>query len=69
MRWYYLSHFTRYKMALDKIPLFIVDKHDALGADPSSQKGIPMGIDLQRLGKLILARCALERVKDSSACP
>lgn len=56
-------------MALDKIPLFIIDKHDALGADPSSQKGIPMRIDLQRLGKLILARCALERLKDSSACP
>ena len=39
MRWYYLSHFTRYKLALDKIPLHTVDKHDALGADQNNQKG------------------------------
>ncbi|KAK4694546.1 vacuolar protein sorting-associated protein 52, partial [Lecanoromycetidae sp. Uapishka_2] len=38
MRWYYLSHFTRYRMALDKIPLYTVDKHDALGVDHASQK-------------------------------
>ena len=38
MRWYYLSHFTRYQTALEKIPLYPVDKHDALGADQSNQK-------------------------------
>lgn len=38
MRWYYLSHFTRYKFALDKIPLYNVDKHEALGADQGNQR-------------------------------
>ncbi len=38
MRWYYLSHFTRYRQALEKIPLNTVDMTDALGADPNSRK-------------------------------
>ena len=37
MRWYYLSHFTRYKLALEKMPLYTVDKSDALGAEPSQK--------------------------------
>lgn len=41
MRWYYLSNFSRYKQALEKIPIFVVDKNDAVGADPSTQRGIP----------------------------
>ena len=36
MRWYYLSNFTRYRQALEKLPLFTVDKQDALGNDPST---------------------------------
>lgn len=36
MRWYYLSNFTRYRQALEKLPLFIVDKQDAVGNDPST---------------------------------
>ena len=39
MRWYYLSNFTRYRLALEKIPLYVVDKHDALG-DQATQRGI-----------------------------
>ena len=39
MRWYYLSHFTRYRLALEKIPLYTVDKHDALG-DQTNQRGV-----------------------------
>ena len=38
MRWYYLTHFTRYKAALERIPLYLVDKHDALGSEPAGQK-------------------------------
>ncbi|KAL8690379.1 MAG: hypothetical protein Q9218_004158 [Villophora microphyllina] len=38
MRWYYLSNFTRYKQALEKIPLFVVDKNDAIGTDPSGHR-------------------------------
>ena len=36
MRWYYLSHFTRYRDALLKLPLFIDDKTSAVGNDPST---------------------------------
>lgn len=42
MRWYYLSHFTRYRMALEKITLYTVDKHDALG-DQMNQRGVSFG--------------------------
>ncbi|KAL8929250.1 MAG: hypothetical protein Q9208_001333 [Pyrenodesmia sp. 3 TL-2023] len=38
MRWYYLSSFTRYKQALETIPLFAVDRNDAIGADPNTQR-------------------------------
>ncbi|KAI4133617.1 MAG: hypothetical protein LQ338_000129 [Usnochroma carphineum] len=38
MRWYYLSNFTRYEQALERIPIFIVDKGDAIGADPNTQR-------------------------------
>lgn len=36
MRWYYLSHFTRYRDALLKLPLFIEDKSHALSTDSSA---------------------------------
>ena len=36
MRWFYLSGFSRYKEALEKIPLSSVDKQDALGKTLSS---------------------------------
>ena len=39
MRWYYSSNFTRYKQALEKIPLYAVDTADALGADSHARKG------------------------------
>ena len=38
MRWYYLSHFARYRQAVEKISLYNIDKHDMLGADPTSQR-------------------------------
>lgn len=40
IRWYYLSNFSRYKQSLEKIPLFLVDKNDAIGTDPNNQRGI-----------------------------
>ncbi|KAL1970680.1 hypothetical protein VTN77DRAFT_4324 [Rasamsonia byssochlamydoides] len=39
MRWYYLSNFTRYSQALDKLKLHQTDRNDLLGGDPSSQRG------------------------------
>lgn len=42
MRWYYLSHFTRYRLSLEKIPLYTVDKHDALG-DQTNHRGVSFG--------------------------
>ncbi|RAK99114.1 putative GARP complex subunit (Sac2) [Aspergillus ibericus CBS 121593] len=38
MRWYYLSHFTRYHQALEKIKVFPSDRNEVLGGDPSSHK-------------------------------
>lgn len=38
MRWYYLSNFTRYRQALEKIALYAVDRHEALGTDQTGQK-------------------------------
>lgn len=38
MRWYYLSNFTRYLQALEKIKLFPSDRNEVLGGDPSAQK-------------------------------
>ena len=40
MRWYYHSNFTRYIQALEKVPLYIVEKQDALGYEHVNQKGI-----------------------------
>jgi hypothetical protein len=39
MRWYYLNHFTRYRLALDKIKVHAMDKYDVLGEDPASRRG------------------------------
>ena len=41
MRWYYLSHFTRYRLALEKIPLYTVSKYDAVG-DQINQRGVSL---------------------------
>ncbi|KAL4929448.1 Sac2 family-domain-containing protein [Aspergillus undulatus] len=38
MRWYYLSHFTRYHQALAKIKLYSSDRNEVLGGDPHAQK-------------------------------
>ncbi|KAL8911198.1 MAG: hypothetical protein Q9171_003604 [Xanthocarpia ochracea] len=38
MRWYYLSNFTRYKHALEKISLYVVDKNDAIGAHQTAHR-------------------------------
>ncbi|OAL47523.1 Sac2 family protein [Pyrenochaeta sp. DS3sAY3a] len=38
MRWYYLNHFTRYRTALEKIKVHVLDKYDVLGEDPSARR-------------------------------
>jgi hypothetical protein len=38
MRWYYLNHFTRYRTALEKLKVHVLDKYDILGEDPSSKR-------------------------------
>ncbi|KAI9375678.1 Sac2 family-domain-containing protein [Aspergillus egyptiacus] len=38
MRWYYLSHFTRYSQALSKIKVYPTDRNEILGGDPNAQK-------------------------------
>jgi hypothetical protein len=39
MRWYYLNHFTRYRVALEKIKVHAMDKYDVLGEDPNARRG------------------------------
>ncbi|KAL4741897.1 Sac2 family-domain-containing protein [Aspergillus similis] len=43
MRWYYLSHFTRYHQALAKIKLYPSDRNEVLGGDPHTQKSGNLG--------------------------
>lgn len=45
MRWYYLSHFTRYLNALEKIKVYPSDRNEVLGGDPSTQRhsNVPSG--------------------------
>ncbi|KAK4554033.1 Vacuolar protein sorting-associated protein 52 [Recurvomyces mirabilis] len=38
MRWYYSSHFTRYKASLDKLSLFVVDQTDVIAADSAAKR-------------------------------
>jgi len=38
IRWYYLSQFSRYHQALDKIKLHVLDKYDVLGHEDASRK-------------------------------
>ena len=35
MKWYYHSNFSRYRQALDKLPLHVIDQNDAIGAEPA----------------------------------
>lgn len=35
MKWYFHSNFSRYRQALDKLPLHLFDQSDAIGADPA----------------------------------
>ncbi|KGM91513.1 uncharacterized protein PADG_12371 [Paracoccidioides brasiliensis Pb18] len=38
LKWYYLSNFTRYTQALEKLKLHAADRNDLLGGDPNAQK-------------------------------
>lgn len=39
MRWYYISHFTRYSQALGKLRLHQSDQNNVLGGDASQRSG------------------------------
>lgn len=39
MRWYYLSNFSRYKMALEKLRLHAFDQNDMLGNETNAKRG------------------------------
>lgn len=38
MRWYYLSSFTRYMQSLERIPVYSIDKSEALGFEATVQR-------------------------------
>ena len=39
MRWYFLSHFTRYKSALEKLNIHAIDQNDAIAAEGGTTRG------------------------------
>ena len=39
MRWYYLSHFTRYKTALEKVSIHAIGPNDAIASESASSRG------------------------------
>ena len=41
MRWYYSSHFTRYKASLDKLNIYIIDQMDAIGSESTAKRSKP----------------------------
>ncbi|KAK5677068.1 Vacuolar protein sorting-associated protein 52 [Elasticomyces elasticus] len=43
MRWYYSTHFNRYKAALDKLTLYTVDQTDAIAIDPGTKRSTKPG--------------------------
>lgn len=40
MRWYYLHNFTRYKTALERLNVHIIDQTDAIANDPASARRV-----------------------------
>lgn len=38
MRWYYLSHFSRYVQSLEKLRIHVMDRHDLLAQTDSSRR-------------------------------
>ena len=51
MHWYYLSAFTRYRQALEKLPLHIVERTDVLGADSANSPRTKSHHDALTLGR------------------
>nr|POE61040.1 vacuolar protein sorting-associated protein 52 [Quercus suber] len=53
MRWYYSSHFARYKLAIEKLDLYVIDHSDAIGAEPAAKRGSRSGAapDVFSLGR------------------
>ena len=43
MRWYYASHFTRYRAALEKMSIYSVDQTDTIGTDPATKRAAKPG--------------------------
>jgi len=40
MKWYYLSHFTRYHKSLEKLKLHVMDKHDVVGQEEPARRSM-----------------------------
>ncbi|PWW74393.1 Vps52-domain-containing protein [Tuber magnatum] len=62
MRWYYLSHFTRYHKSLEKLRLHVMDRHDVVGQEeparrhnliPSLKSSVPPSYDAFNIGRRI----------------
>ena len=51
MRWYYLSHFSRYKAALEKLNLFTIDQTDTIAAEGNNSRGKGAAHDAFSIGR------------------
>jgi vacuolar protein sorting-associated protein 52 len=67
MRWYYTSHFTRYKAALDKLNLYVVDQTEAIAADQTSKRQAKPGMAHDPFS--LLRRGDILRSGDAAALP
>lgn len=38
MRWYYSSHFSRYRTAIEKLNLYVIDQLNVIGLEPSTKR-------------------------------
>ncbi|WPG97292.1 Hypothetical protein R9X50_00006600 [Acrodontium crateriforme] len=67
MRWYYSSHFGRYKTALDKLSLYTIDQSDTIAGDLDSKKTTKPGSvhDAFAIGR----RAAILRSGNENAIP
>ena len=65
MRWYYLSHFTRYKTALERLKIHSIDQNEAIAADSGTRGGKGASHDAFSIGR----RTDILRSSNDTAMP
>ena len=67
MKWYYLSHFTRYKAALEKLNIYAIDQNNAIASEGGTTRGGAKGAthDAFSIGR----RLDILRISNDTAMP